>query len=205
MDDFERMTILLVEPHQLVRRILRDILRVLGVGKVTAVDSIEMGYRFVTDTHVDAIFTDWSGSTDAISLLRLLRAVDSPNPFVPVVVMTAFGDREHVREARDEGANEYMLKPFAPHTVASRLKAVSCHPRMFVKCPSFFGPDRRRHSWLDFAGPERRRATKYVDRRCQQAPFPGDDRRGTRAPLPPDRLVKDAFIADHHRTWGAAE
>lgn len=203
MDDFERMTILLVEPHQLVRRILRDILHMLGAGGVVAVDGIDAGYRIIGDMQVDAVFTDWSNSTDAISLLRLLRAVDSPNPFVPVVVMTAYGDREHVREARDEGANEYMLKPFAPHTVASRLKAVTCHPRMFVKCGDFFGPDRRRRSWLDFSGPERRQGTNYIDRRFHHAAYSGVERRGKRPEVPPEMSNIDDFI-DHH-AQGAGE
>lgn len=179
-DDFERSTVLLVEPHQLVRRILRDILHGMGVGNVTAVDSTELAYGFITDTHVDAIFVDWSDATDAVALMRRLRAPDCPNPYVPVVIMTAFCDREHMRQARDMGANEYLLKPFAPHTVACRLKSVTCHPRMFVECSGFFGPDRRRHTWVDFSGPDRRRTNSYVDRRGRREDFDGKDRRAAR-------------------------
>lgn len=180
MGDFERSTVLLVEPHLLARRILREILHDIGVGNVTAVDSNDLAFGFLTDTHVDAVFLDWSDETDAVALMRRLRSADSPNPYVPVVIMTGFCDREHVHKARDEGANEYLLKPFAPHTVACRLKAVTCNPRMFVRCNSFFGPDRRRHSWLDFSGPERRRTCSYVDRRGRREEYDGKDRRGTR-------------------------
>jgi len=180
MDDFERSTVLLVEPHLLVRRILRDILHGMGVSNVTAVDSLDLACKFIADTHVDTIFVDWSDATDAMALMRRLRSADCANPYVPVVIMTAYADHEHVRQARDAGANEYLLKPFAPHTVACRLKSVTAHPRMFVQCSSFFGPDRRRHSWVDFAGPERRRATSYVDRRGRREEYDGKDRRATR-------------------------
>lgn len=183
MGDFERMTVLLVEPHQLVRRILRDILRGLGVGSSVAVDTIEDAYRHLADAPVDLIFTDWSSATDAIALLRLVRAEDSPNPFVPVVVMSAYGDRDHVRAARDLGINEYMLKPFAPQTVASHLRAVARQPRMFVRSGNFFGPDRRRHRGQEFPGPERRRQSHYVERRHQAGPYAGPERRHQ----PPDK------------------
>jgi two-component system chemotaxis response regulator CheY len=185
MDDFERSTVLLVEPHLLARRILHDILHGMGVSNVVAVDSTDLAYRFITDQHVDAIFLDWSDETDAVALMRRLRSPNCPNPYVPVVIMTGYADREHVRQARDEGANEYLLKPFAPHTVACRLKSVTRHPRMFVQCGSFFGPDRRRHSWVDFAGPERRRSNSYVDRRGRREEFDGKDRRATRTPAFP--------------------
>lgn len=198
MDDFARYTVLLIEPHQLVRRIMRDILRVIGVGNTHAVETIEDGYCWLKNNHADVVMVDWSSATDAMSLLRLLRAEDSPNPYVPVVVVSAYGDRDHVREARDGGASEYMLKPFAPQTVVARLHSVIDHPRLFVKATSFFGPDRRRHRSLDLPGPERRRAARFVDRRFHSQAFTGPDRRH-RKPAPPTRRGPPPGGAPSHR------
>jgi len=41
--------------------------------------------------------------------------------------------------------------------VLKRLEAVIDSPRPFVRTRSYFGPDRRRKSSLDYDGPERRR------------------------------------------------
>lgn len=185
MNAFESMTALLVEPHQPVRRILRDILRVLGFAEVRAVDNPEDAIKLLEDEgmHVDVIFADWSGTCDAVTLLRLLRAEESPDPFVPVIVMSAHSDRDHVKMARDLGAHEYILKPFAPQTVTAHLNTMFKHPRLFVHSDAFFGPDRRRHRGLDFPGPERRSVTNYVDRRRRDAPFPGQDRRHRGRPV----------------------
>lgn len=180
MDDFGRLVVLMIEPHQLVRRIMRDILRVIGVGETHAVETIEDAYGWLKTTHADVVMVDWSSATDALGLLRLLRAEDSPNPYVPVIVVSAYGDRDHVREARDAGADEYMLKPFAPQTVVARMRAIVEHPRLFVKAEQFAGPDRRRHRSLDFPGPERRRETHFVDRRVHAQSFIGPDRRRRR-------------------------
>lgn len=184
MDDFARCTVLLVEPHQLVRRIMRDILRVMGVAGTHVVDTVENAYAWLKENHADVAFVDWSSSTDALALMRLLRADDSPNPYMPVVVISAYGDRDHVRLARDAGVNEYMLKPFSPQTVVKRMRSVVEQPRMFVKSGQFFGPDRRRHRSLDFPGPERRHEARFIDRRFHVQPFTGTDRRQLRQPRP---------------------
>jgi len=49
-----------------------------------------------------------------------------------------------VEDARDAGANEFIVKPFTPQKVAQRLLSVINHPRDFYHCESYFGPDRRR-------------------------------------------------------------
>lgn len=156
MGDFSRMTILLVEPHAMVRRQLCGALESLGVGAVLAVDSVPEGLALVARAPIDAVFIDWSHSTDALEMLGLLRREGSPNPYLPAVVVSAHGDREHVSQARNAGATEYLLKPFAPQSVAARLRAVTKNPRRFVDCADFFGPDRRRHRCRDLDGPERR-------------------------------------------------
>lgn len=189
MDHFDMLTVMVVEPHALGRRLLRDLLKGIGVGLVLTEESMENALESFGNVHVDIVFSDWSGSTDAIALLNMLRATDSTNRFVPVVVVSGFNDIDHVRHARDAGANEYLLKPFTPAAVIARLRAVAAHPRPFVEAGSFFGPDRRRHQ-MEWPSRERRRTSRYVERRFHDQPWKGPDRRGASdaaRPLVPER------------------
>lgn len=156
MDGFERMTILAVEPHSIVRRQLHGILEQLGIGTILAAETVSDGLRLIGERDIDALFVDWSNQTDALDMLIRLRGPGSPNPFLPAIVVTAHCDRDHVRQARNAGATEYLLKPIAQQSVAARLRAVTRHPRRFVDCADFFGPDRRRHTCRDLDGPDRR-------------------------------------------------
>jgi len=80
----------------------------------------------------------------------------SPNPFVPVIMLTGHTSFEHVREARDAGINEFIAKPVSVTTMMSRLVAVIENPRPYVRTNGYFGPCRRRRGAEDYRGPERR-------------------------------------------------
>lgn len=190
MVDVGEVSILVIEPHQLGRRLLREIIVSLKIGHVLTVPTLEAGLLILAKQPFDVVFSDWSEATDAIALVRIIRSPDSHNPFIPVVVMTAYGDFDHIRAARDVGVTEYMLKPFPPQVVASRLRSVVQHPRPFVHSGSYFGPDRRRHQ-AEWTRAERRRDTRYVERRFHAELHSGPDRRHLPGrlpvwPLPPD-------------------
>jgi CheY-like chemotaxis protein len=192
MSEFGEFSVLVIEPHQLGRRLLCEIILGLKVARVVPVPTLEDGLQMMTKQPFDVVFTDWSEATDAIALVRMIRSAESPNPFVPVVVMTAFGDFDHIRDARDAGITEYMLKPFPPQVVASRLRSVMLHPRPFVRSEVYFGPDRRRHQ-AEWTRGERRRGTRYVERRFHASLHEGPDRRQV-----PDRLP----VAPLPQEWG---
>ena len=43
---------------------------------------------------------------------------------IPVVFLTARGQESEVQQGLDAGAEEYLLKPFAPDHLTSRIKAI---------------------------------------------------------------------------------
>ena len=59
--------------------------------------------------------------------------------------------------ARDAGVNEFLTKPLTGRGVIERITLVVDHPRPFVKCTTYVGPDRRRKVDPNFQGPQRRR------------------------------------------------
>ncbi len=86
---------------------------------------------------------------------RIRTSPDSTNVFVPIIMITAFREREHVFKARDAGVTEYVVKPVSPKSLFSRIDAVIERPRQFVRVGEFFGPDRRRQN-KGYSGDERR-------------------------------------------------
>jgi hypothetical protein len=61
-----------------------------------------------------------------------------------------------VEAARDAGVTEFLAKPITAHDLFSRIAEIVERPRGFVRCESYFGPDRRRRMVDDYAGPWRR-------------------------------------------------
>lgn len=70
----------------------------------------------------------------------------SPNPYVPIIMLTSHVELPLIMRARDGGVNEFLAKPVSVHALLSRLSAVINHPRPFVREKSYFGPDRRRRN-----------------------------------------------------------
>ena len=49
-----------------------------------------------------------------------------------------------------------MAKPVSARALWQRIEAVLERPRAFIRCATYVGPDRRRRSDPNYAGPERR-------------------------------------------------
>lgn len=175
---FATCRVLVVEPFISNRRLLHDMLSDLGVAGSDECGNVAEAWKRLDDGRYNVLFLDWSNSTDAVGFLRALRRRDNPHRFLPVVVMTGYGDLDHVAAARDCGTTEFMLKPFSLQVVASRLRSITQHPRLFIAAGNFFGPDRRRRR-AEWEGPERRHHANWrsADRRRDTRPWPGPERR----------------------------
>jgi response regulator RpfG family c-di-GMP phosphodiesterase len=90
------------------------------------------------------------------------NAPDSPNPFIPIIMVSGYSSKECVNAARDAGVTEFLAKPVSSKAILSRLVAVIESPRPFVRTKTYFGPCRRRRIDPFYKGPERR-ASELVD------------------------------------------
>jgi two-component system, chemotaxis family, chemotaxis protein CheY len=155
--DLSHINVMLVEKHGYMRRLLRDVLRQLGIRSVRDCDNIEQAYEMFDETPADLVMTDWSPGLDGLYLVKQLRNTDtSPNPFVPVIVITANTETRHIYAARDSGMTEFLAKPITAKRVYSRVCSVIEKQRMFISNEEFFGPDRRRLRKDGFEGKNRR-------------------------------------------------
>lgn len=104
-------TCLVVDDSRVIRMVARRILEQLGFKIEEAVDGAEA--MVICDAEMpDAILLDWNMPVKSgIDFLRELR--QRPDGDHPVVVFcTTENDLEHIREAIEAGADEYIMKPF---------------------------------------------------------------------------------------------
>ncbi len=175
MSDYLRdVTIMVAEDQEFSANLLRKMLRVVGCTDVHIFENGEDAWNYFKGNPVDLVITDWQmDPMSGIKLTQMIRkSPDSPNTFVPIIMVTAHRERVHVFKARDAGVNEYVAKPVSPKGLFSRIEAVIERPRRFVRVGEFFGPDRRRHS-KEFEGDDRRgqgnKPTKKPDAKVEKA------------------------------------
>jgi len=147
--NFERCNLLLVEDNAYIRNILDVLLRKLSFSNITAVsDGAEAIKRLETGSQpIDLVISDLVMSpVNGLLLLRWIRtAKESPNRFLPFIMLSGAADAEYVEAARELGATEFLAKPFSADSVSKRILRVIDYPRQFVTTETYFGPERRRH------------------------------------------------------------
>ncbi|WP_374764554.1 response regulator [Yunchengibacter salinarum] len=172
--DFDRVSVLLAEDSPFIRSLLVNSLKVLGVGHVYAVedggDAINFLKRVKEEPmkvgcqQVDIIISNWDmHPVDGMMFLRWVRRhKDSPDRFVPFMLITAYTEQERITEAREMGVTDMLAKPFTIKHIGEKLISIIERPRQFVHTADYFGPDRRRRQ-RDHGGPERRVLTDKSD------------------------------------------
>ena len=155
---FQKVSVLVVEDNQPMMEVTKALLLTFGVGNVITAQNGEAGFKRFCESNPDIIIADWMMKpTDGISLTRRIRTdALSPNPYVPVILMTGFSEKRRVIQARDAGVTEFLVKPFHARDLYRRIAQLIERPRQFVRSEDFFGPDRRRQSTDVYTGPKRR-------------------------------------------------
>lgn len=155
--DLSRFRILLVEDNHYVRGVLEDVLRHLTVGEVRTAENGLLALEILKESNVgpemggsniDLVLSDMVMTPiDGLLLLKWIReSPESPNRFMPFIMISGASDDEDVKKARDLGVNEFLAKPFSATSVSQRLLEVIDRPRQFVATGEYFGPDRQRRS-----------------------------------------------------------
>lgn len=128
-----------------MRRLLRSMLNGFGVRDVAEADNGADALQLVKQRNFDIILTDWEMPIiDGLELTRLVRDESNESPYVPVIMLTAYGERQKVMAARDMGVTEYLVKPVSAKQLFLRIQECIANPRTFVRTKTYFGPDRRR-------------------------------------------------------------
>lgn len=176
----KKISFLVVDDNDFMRTIVRRILASLGAETIHEATDGADALKLLKVVVPDIVILDWRMTPlDGIEFTQFIRrGEDSPNPFLPIIMMTGYSAFQHVMDARDAGVNEFLVKPVSAQRLFSRIQAVIERPRSFVRTQTYFGPDRRRRN-LPFKGPDRRTDAVGSDF------FNGDDETASAQHQPP--------------------
>jgi CheY-like chemotaxis protein len=166
MQALDYLKVLLVEDNEHMRSLLRDLLGTLGIKDAFEAADGNEAFRLLRDKRPDLILTDLAMKpVDGIAFTRRVRtSPDSPNVYVPILMLTGHTERLRVESARDAGVTEFLAKPVTPQGLFLRLSEIIERPRAFVRSETYFGPDRRRRrDDPNYCGPFRRESDRVGD------------------------------------------
>jgi len=156
---FESLRALIVEDNAHMRTLLRAVLNSAGIKLIAEAASGQAALAVLREHKSDLVLSDLAMKPmDGLEFTRRVRNDEhSPNPFVPIIMITGHTEKYRVQAARDAGVTEFLAKPITAHNLFARIAEIVERPRAFVRCDNYFGPDRRRHIQDDYSGPWRRR------------------------------------------------
>ena len=158
----ERVNFLIIDDNKLMRSLVKGILIAMGVRGISEASDGADAFKELRHFSADIIICDWNMEPlDGIDFTRLVRsASDSPNHFIPIILLTGFTEMNRVIEARDAGISEFLAKPISAKKLYSRVQSIIENPRPFIRTTgmnAYFGPDRRRMDLASYRGRERRK------------------------------------------------
>lgn len=155
--DISGLNILVLEKQLLIRNLLTDVFKEFGVPTVHSTGDLSMAWKIFNTMPVDIILCDWCPDLNGLEFLHYVRNhQDTPNPFVCIIMVTAYTELDKVITARDQGMTEYLAKPVSAKLIYSRIVHVIESKRPFIRASDFFGPDRRRRAISGFEHADRR-------------------------------------------------
>lgn len=121
------MRILLVEDEEPLIKYLTKILQTKGYtidvcsnGRI-ALEVIELHHHVLDLIILDITLPELSG-------LDICKRIREENITIPVIMLTAKGTKKDIVQALEDGADDYLPKPFAVEELLARIKAVLRRP-----------------------------------------------------------------------------
>jgi len=156
----DTLRVLIADDNPHMRTLVKSLLQALGVKHLHESTDGGTAFSAMRDFKPDFVLSDLTMEpVDGIEFTRMVRTrPDSPNPVIPIIMVTGHTERALVMSARDAGVTEFLAKPITAHNLISRITEILDRPRPFVRCEAYVGPDRRRRRKADdYKGPLRRR------------------------------------------------
>jgi len=142
----QRLGVLVVDDNAFMRKMVRNLLINIGVKKVyEAADGIA-GLEQIREVSPDVVILDWE--MPLLNGPEFVRIVRSPGVFplpdIPIIMLTAHGERGRIIEAVRIGVNEFLCKPVSAKTLTDRFVSILIKPRVSVHVGDYYGPEPRK-------------------------------------------------------------
>lgn len=118
------MRVLIVDDFSTMRRIVRNILRQLGLNNVVEADDGTTAWDTLNREKIDFIVSDWN--MPKMTGIELLRKVRSSEQFadIPFLMVTAEAQQENIIEAAQAKVSNYIVKPFTADTMKQKIDKI---------------------------------------------------------------------------------
>ena len=118
------ISVLIVDDASTMAHIIRNLLRQIGFRDVDEAAVGASAFAKMKIKRYGLVISDWNMvPMSGIDLLRQVRA-DPGLGEIPFIMVTAESRREYVIEAKEAGANNYIIKPFNLQTLKAKIEAV---------------------------------------------------------------------------------
>jgi len=115
--------IVIAEDEPDIRELIAFTLRFAG-HEVIAGANGEEGYLLTKKEHPDlSMFDVRMPKMTGYDACKKIKA-DPEIAHIPVIFLSAKGQENEIEQGMEAGADEYLLKPFAPDQLAERIKAI---------------------------------------------------------------------------------
>jgi diguanylate cyclase (GGDEF)-like protein len=131
------LRILIAEDDGVSRTILRRAVEKTGHECLAAADGEEAWGLYKENPDLDVIISDWMmPGVDGLGLCRRVRG-DNRDGYTYFIFLTALGDREHLLQGLEAGADDYLSKPLDRDELGMRLtsalRVTELHRRLAVQ------------------------------------------------------------------------
>lgn len=140
-----QLSVLVVDDNAFMRKLVRGMLAHLGVKTIyVAADGIA-ALETIRAMTPDVVILDWE--MPLLSGPELVRIVRSPGVFpmpdIPIILLTAHGERWRIIQSMKLGVNEVLCKPVSAKALYDRLISILLKPRKTVRIGDYYGPEPR--------------------------------------------------------------
>ena len=145
-DLIQSLCVVVVDDNQYMRKMVRNLLVNCGVKDIYEAGDGIAALDTIRTVGPDVVILDWE--MPMLSGAELVRIVRSPGVFpmpdIPIIMLSAHGERWRVVEAVKLGVNEYLVKPVSAKSLYDRLVSITIDPRPSVQLGDYYGPEPRK-------------------------------------------------------------
>lgn len=120
------MRILVVEDLLVMRRLIINTLKSIGYNDILQATNGEEALELIInpDSKIEFVITDWLMPVmDGMTMVKFLRA-NPETKDLPIIMLTSMNDKESLIEAIKYQVNDYIIKPFTPKILQSKIENV---------------------------------------------------------------------------------
>ena len=138
----QQLNVLVVDDNAFMRNMVRGLLGNIGVKKTLEASDGIAALEMIRQATPDIVVLDWE--MPLLNGPELVRIVRSPGVFpvpdIPIIMLTAHGERWRIVESLKIGVNEFLCKPVSAKALLDRLISILLKPRASVKLGDYYGP-----------------------------------------------------------------